>query len=217
MLSPARAAELRPALDRLYRRCGGAAAPRDPIDCVRVYASPADREIAGFIAAGLAFGRVASILVVGATRSLGADGAVAGGFRAHVRAGPRRRAVPAVRPSLDARARHRRAARRSCGTCSTPQDRSSSSSLTATTRPRPTSGPGWSRSARARGRWTCGRSTAGAQRPGVHALLPAAVRGQRVQAPQSLPALDGAARRHRPRGLERACRRRASSCRSTCT
>ena len=73
MLSPARAAELRPALDRLYRQCGGAAAPRDPIDCVRVYPSPADREIAGFVAAGLAFGRVASILssvhaVLGAMR-----------------------------------------------------------------------------------------------------------------------------------------------------
>ena len=34
----------------------------DPIEKVRAYADPADREIAAFIAAGLAFGRVASIL-----------------------------------------------------------------------------------------------------------------------------------------------------------
>jgi uncharacterized protein (TIGR02757 family) len=61
MLSPARAAALRPHLDRLYRACAGPAAPADPIDCVRVYSSSADREIAAFVAAGLAFGRVASI------------------------------------------------------------------------------------------------------------------------------------------------------------
>ena len=35
--------------------------PADPIDCVRAYSSSADREIAAFVAAGLAFGRVASI------------------------------------------------------------------------------------------------------------------------------------------------------------
>jgi uncharacterized protein (TIGR02757 family) len=61
MLSPARAAALRPPLDRLYRACAGPAAPADPIDCVRVYSSSADREVAAFVAAGLAFGRVASI------------------------------------------------------------------------------------------------------------------------------------------------------------
>jgi uncharacterized protein (TIGR02757 family) len=61
MLAPARAAALKPALDRLYRECAGAAAPEDPIDCVRGYPAAADREIAGFIAAGLAFGRVAGI------------------------------------------------------------------------------------------------------------------------------------------------------------
>ena len=52
---------LKPALDRLYLACAGAATPADPIDCVREYPAAADREIAGFIAAGLAFGRVASI------------------------------------------------------------------------------------------------------------------------------------------------------------
>ena len=61
MLSPSRAASLRPALERLYLECAGPAAPEDPIDCVRVYSSSDDREIAAFVAAGLAFGRVASI------------------------------------------------------------------------------------------------------------------------------------------------------------
>jgi uncharacterized protein (TIGR02757 family) len=50
------------ALDGLYRdfdRCGQVP---DPVEKVRGFADPADREVAGFIAAGLAFGRVAGIL-----------------------------------------------------------------------------------------------------------------------------------------------------------
>jgi uncharacterized protein (TIGR02757 family) len=61
MLPSARAAVLKPVLDRLYRECAASTPPEDPIDRVRVYLTPADREIAGFIAAGLAFGRVAGI------------------------------------------------------------------------------------------------------------------------------------------------------------
>lgn len=53
---------LKPALDRLYDSFDRTRAVADPIDCVRPFSDPADREIAGFIAAGLAFGRVASIL-----------------------------------------------------------------------------------------------------------------------------------------------------------
>ena len=53
---------LKAALDRLYAEYDRGAVLQDPIEKVRVYADPADREIAGFIAAGLAFGRVASIL-----------------------------------------------------------------------------------------------------------------------------------------------------------
>ena len=49
-------------LERLYREYGRCGAGDDPIDCVRIYPDPADREIAGFIAAGLAFGRVAGIM-----------------------------------------------------------------------------------------------------------------------------------------------------------
>jgi uncharacterized protein (TIGR02757 family) len=62
MIPGARAEALRPVLDRLCREHLGGASPDDPVDCVRVYPAAADREIAGFIAAGLAFGRVASIL-----------------------------------------------------------------------------------------------------------------------------------------------------------
>jgi uncharacterized protein (TIGR02757 family) len=53
---------LKAALDRLYRDYDRGGALQDPVEKVRAYADPADREVAGFIAAGLAFGRVASIL-----------------------------------------------------------------------------------------------------------------------------------------------------------
>jgi uncharacterized protein (TIGR02757 family) len=58
----ARRATLREPLEALYREYGRCGAVEDPVECVRVYAGPADREIAGFIAAGLAFGRVAGIM-----------------------------------------------------------------------------------------------------------------------------------------------------------
>lgn len=61
MVEPSRLEDLKRSLDGLYDECNGPGAGEDPIDCVRGYASPADREIAGFISAGLAFGRVASI------------------------------------------------------------------------------------------------------------------------------------------------------------
>ena len=62
MASPDDAAHaLSDALERLCREYGTCGTVEDPIDCVRDYPDPADREIAAFIAAGLAFGRVASI------------------------------------------------------------------------------------------------------------------------------------------------------------
>jgi uncharacterized protein (TIGR02757 family) len=60
-------------LEALYRCFDRGGAVADPIERVRVYPDPADREIAGFIAAGLAFGRVASILA-SLDRVLGAMG-----------------------------------------------------------------------------------------------------------------------------------------------
>jgi uncharacterized protein (TIGR02757 family) len=56
------AATLRPPLERLYRSFDHVTSATDPVHIVRRYPSSADREIVGFCAAGLAFGRVASVL-----------------------------------------------------------------------------------------------------------------------------------------------------------
>ncbi len=50
------------ALDSLYRDFNREDSASDPVHRVRPYRDPADREIAGFCAAALAFGRVASVL-----------------------------------------------------------------------------------------------------------------------------------------------------------
>jgi uncharacterized protein (TIGR02757 family) len=49
-------------LEDLYRSFDHVTSATDPVHLVRRYGSPADREIAGFCAAALAFGRVASVL-----------------------------------------------------------------------------------------------------------------------------------------------------------
>jgi uncharacterized protein (TIGR02757 family) len=54
--------ELTAALDRLYQDYNREDSASDPIHLVRPFTNPADREIAGFCAAALAFGRVASVL-----------------------------------------------------------------------------------------------------------------------------------------------------------
>jgi uncharacterized protein (TIGR02757 family) len=53
---------IKPALDRLYASFNHPESALDPIQIVRRYARTDDREIVGFIAAGLAFGRVASVM-----------------------------------------------------------------------------------------------------------------------------------------------------------
>jgi len=53
---------LEPALDELYHSFNIADSATDPIQIVRRYGRDDDREIVGFIAAALAFGRVASVL-----------------------------------------------------------------------------------------------------------------------------------------------------------
>ena len=58
----ARGDALRAPLDALYRDYARVGVVDDPVECVRPYPDPADREIAGFLAAGLAFGRVAGIM-----------------------------------------------------------------------------------------------------------------------------------------------------------
>jgi len=54
--------ELASRLDALYHDYNREDSASDPIQKVRPFADPADREIAGFCAAALAFGRVASVL-----------------------------------------------------------------------------------------------------------------------------------------------------------
>ncbi len=53
---------LRASLDRLYQDFDDPASADDPVHLVRRYSTREDIEIAGFCAAGLAFGRVASVL-----------------------------------------------------------------------------------------------------------------------------------------------------------
>ena len=57
-----RASELQPRLEDLYRTFDYPDAASDPVHIVRRYRTRADREIVGFCAAALAFGRVASVL-----------------------------------------------------------------------------------------------------------------------------------------------------------
>lgn len=57
-----RRALLKPSLDRLYDSFNIPDSATDPIQIVRRFARPDDREVVGFIAAGLAFGRVSSVL-----------------------------------------------------------------------------------------------------------------------------------------------------------
>ncbi|HEY2151017.1 MAG TPA: TIGR02757 family protein [Vicinamibacterales bacterium] len=54
--------ELKPVLDRLYSNFNHADSATDPIQIVRRFARDDDREVVAFIAAALAFGRVASVL-----------------------------------------------------------------------------------------------------------------------------------------------------------
>jgi uncharacterized protein (TIGR02757 family) len=57
-----RLAALKPALDRLYATFNHPQAAADPVHLVRRYDRRDDREIAGFLASALAFGRVAGVL-----------------------------------------------------------------------------------------------------------------------------------------------------------
>ncbi|MBI3493459.1 MAG: DUF2400 family protein, partial [Acidobacteria bacterium] len=61
-LQTSRDALLKPALDRLYADFNYPDSATDPIQIVRRYPRDDDREVVGFIAAALAFGRVLSVL-----------------------------------------------------------------------------------------------------------------------------------------------------------
>ena len=53
---------LRESLDRLYAGFNAADSATDPVQIVRRYAEPDDREVVGFLASALAFGRVAGVM-----------------------------------------------------------------------------------------------------------------------------------------------------------
>ncbi len=53
---------LRDGLDTLYRAFDHTESATDPVHIVRRFSEAADREVVGFVAAGLAFGRVASVM-----------------------------------------------------------------------------------------------------------------------------------------------------------
>ncbi len=54
--------QLKAVLDRLYTDFNRVDSAADPVQIVRRYPNPADREVVGFCAAALAFGRVTSVL-----------------------------------------------------------------------------------------------------------------------------------------------------------
>lgn len=60
-MGPRVASNLGVHLDRMYREFNQADAIADPVNLVRRYRAPEDQEVAGFCAAALAFGRVASV------------------------------------------------------------------------------------------------------------------------------------------------------------
>ena len=53
---------LAPRLEALYHDYNRTESATDPVHLVRPFADPADREVAGFCAAALAFGRVGSVI-----------------------------------------------------------------------------------------------------------------------------------------------------------
>jgi uncharacterized protein (TIGR02757 family) len=59
---PPATAALREPFERLYRAFDHATSASDPVHIVRRFTAPEDREVVGFCAAGLAFGRVGSVL-----------------------------------------------------------------------------------------------------------------------------------------------------------
>ena len=61
-ISDCRLATLKPVLDRLYAEFNYPDSATDPIQIVRRFERPDDREVVAFVAAALAFGRVSSVL-----------------------------------------------------------------------------------------------------------------------------------------------------------
>ena len=192
---------LKPALDELYDGFNVADSATDPIQIVRRYERDDDREIVGFIAAALAFGRVTSVLQ-SIERVLAVIGPAAGRLRAALRSAARRPGVRRHRAPLDARGRHRRAAvaaaadarslRVDRGILSRGRRRGVATTSSAALDSFSTRALALDLKA------AYGRVPSAARRL---LFLSAAVGGLGLQAAESVPAVDGAARRAGPRRL----------------
>ena len=121
-------------LDELYASFNYPDSAADPIQIVRRFTRADDREVVGFCAAALAFGRVASVLQ-SIERAAGDHGTAAGGVRpADSIRGATAPAFDGIRPSLDARGRISSRCSGCCARCSTAPDRWKGSFSRATNR-----------------------------------------------------------------------------------
>ena len=91
---------LKDRLDALYTSFNCVDSATDPIQIVRRFTDPADREVVGFCAAALAFGRVASVLQ-SIERLVAVIGRVARGVRARLQCEGRLALLNPSRSSLD--------------------------------------------------------------------------------------------------------------------
>ena len=87
-------------LDDLYRSFDHVTSATDPVHIVRRFKSPADREVVGFCAAALAFGRVASVLQ-SIESLLAVMGRASGAVRPRLRSSARAVSARAAGPSMD--------------------------------------------------------------------------------------------------------------------
>ncbi len=195
---PTKVLSLRPSLENLYRAFDHTDSATDPVHIVRRYDASADREIAGFCAAGLAFGRVASVLnsIESLLAVMGSSPAAFVRTFDPVKDG--RRLAPLVHRWIrgkDLVALLLILQRMLQQTGSIERffmagDDPSSPDVAAALE-------SFSTRALANGSAACLWTTRARARRGL-LLLPAALGRQRVQAAESVPALDGAQRRHRP-------------------
>ena len=191
------------ALDELYASFNYPDSATDPIQIVRRFARADDREVVGFCAAALAFGRVGERAAVDRASARGhgrrSPPRTSGGS---IRAATARRS-PVLGPSLDARSGSGRAAvgaeaddrsrRIDRGVLS----RGRTIQRRTTSRARSTASP------RARSRSTCKAAYGRVPKTARRLLfLSAALGRQALQAAESVPAVDGAARRARSRRLD---------------
>ena len=164
--------------------------------------SPADREVVGFCAAALAFGRVASVLQ-SIESLLARDGSASGAVRPRLRSSPRASAARAARASMDSRPRSAGAADRPAADAARGGlDRGVLSPGRRPAVPGRRPGARFVFDARAGDR-PARRLRASCAAPARRVLLlPAAVGGQRLQAAQPVSAVDGSPRRDRPWRLD---------------